>query len=144
LAEETFEDRARVLVDVQQAAASAAEGLQTSADVWMLRPAAEFRTAVEHLLTSTDGNVRLSLAFLVLIIRDIMQNLSGDVPYNVLGEALDAARANVQRALRATLRTLADDLSSKGKDLTDTLENCSGLAAEYFSTIERLNRKEGS
>jgi hypothetical protein len=109
----------------------------------MLRPAAEFRVAVEQELTSTTGELRLCLAFLVLIIRDVMQNLSGDVPYDVLGESLDAARANVQRALRATFRALASDLASRN-DLKATLENCSALAAEYFSSIERLNREERS
>src|ERR1043166_5704056 len=83
------------LNDIERAARTAADSMQASAGGWMFRPAAEFRTAVEPRMLFTDGDVRLCLMFLVLLIKDIMQNLSGDVPYDVLGQAVDAARANV-------------------------------------------------
>jgi len=128
-----------VLDDVEHAARTAADALQAPAGGWMLRPAADFRMAVEHRLLSTEGTVRVCLTFLVLLIKDIMQNLSGDVPYDILGQAVDAARANVQRALQLTLRTLADELASGEDHLVRTLDSCSSLGGEYFSAVERLN-----
>ena len=138
------EVRERVVADIRQSASLAAEAMEAPAADFFLRPAAEFKMNVEHLLISTDGNLRFCLSFLVLIIKDIMENLAGDVPYDALGVELDTARANVQRGLRASCRSLASDLASTTSDFGDTFEKCSALAAEYFSAIERLNRREGS
>lgn len=136
-----FAERVSAVLDyVEHAARTAAAALQESADGWMLRPAAEFRTAVEHRLVATEGDVRLCLIFLALVIKDIMQNFSGDVPYDILGQPVDAARANVHRALQLTLRTLADELASGEGRLPKTLESCSSLGGEYFTAVERLNK----
>ncbi len=138
------EVRAWVVADIRQSASLAAEAMEAPAADFFFRPTAEFKMNVEHVLISTDGNLRLCLSFLVLIIKDITENLAGDVPYDALGVELDTARANVQRGLRAAFRSLASDLASTPSDFSDTFEKCSALAAEYFSAIERLNRREGS
>jgi hypothetical protein len=124
------EVRAWVVADIRQSASLAAEAMEAPAADFFFRPTAEFKMNVEHVLISTDGNLRLCLSFLVLIIKDITENLAGDVPYDALGVELDTARAN--------------DLASTPSDFSDTFEKCSALAAEYFSAIERLNRREGS
>lgn len=129
-----------VYEEISKLARVTADQLQGPADAWMLRPAVEFEQMTDRHIRSTTGELRLCLAFLQLLIRDVMGNLSGDVPYEAFRDKVDIARANVQRAIRATLHNLAEDLS-EGQRFHRTLDSCSRLAGEYASAIATLNQE---
>jgi hypothetical protein len=133
------EQSQRDLDTIRGIARDAALALEGPSDAWIFRPAIEFGMKAEPYIERTSGELRLCLAFLCLTIRDVMQNLAGDVPYDALGERLDVARSDVQRALRAALRDLAADLHQQNRPQA-TIESCSALAAEYLAAISRLNR----
>lgn len=131
-----------VCEDLESLARNAAIALDGPLSSFMFRPAIEFENEIAQLVLETTGELRLCLAFLSLVIRDVLQNLAGDVPYEPLSDRLDLARASVQRALGATLRSLADDLCSK-HSLESTIGHCSALAGVYAAAIAQLNENGG-
>lgn len=121
----------------------AAKGLSSASDDWGFQSAAEFEVAIEPHFTRAPVELRVCLASITFLIRNVMQNLGGDVPYEPLGERLDVARANVQRSLRLCFESLATDLHD-GHHLQATIDACGSAIGEYFSTVERLNRVSDS
>ena len=130
------------VAEITGLARDAADGLQGPSEHWVLEPATTFEIAIEPYIRRSSGQLRACLALISFLIRDVMQNFAGDVPYDPLGERLDIARANVQRALRFCLSTLAKDLEQDSEDLSETFESCSTAIGEYLGAIQRLNAQE--
>ena len=130
------------LEPIEDFVSRSAKALEGPADSWLFKPVAEFEAQVEPYVYQTTGELRLCLMFLGLLIRDVMTNLSGDVPYDAIGQDLDVARANVQRGLRLILTDLASDLKN-GQGFDKTTGSCATVVGEYLTTISRINEKGG-
>jgi hypothetical protein len=124
---------------IRQMAQEAARSLEGPADNWMFRPFIEFGSRIEPYINKTEGDLKLCLALLSLAIKDVTQNLSGDVPYE---KDLDIARSNVQRAFRVAFESLANDLGEQHGFLS-TMKSCANLVGEYLSTVSSINEKGG-
>jgi hypothetical protein len=123
------------VVDVCKRAAEA-----FAADGSSFVPASTLRTQLEPLLDKTDGELRFRLHYVCLLIKDVMENLSGDVNYNAFGIALDRQRRTVREAIRRALEAIVEDAQREG-DFHSSDHRCSELAGVYLQAISSLNKK---